>query len=277
MRVGTFNLWSGRGRDGLVDAGRLAESVRSLADAGVDVLVVQEVDRGQPRSGGADQLGAVAEAFGAVDARFCPTVFGEPGSAAGWVPATAGLDQQVDEQHPSTPPAPSYGIGVVSRLPVLAWRLRRLRGSRAVLPVAVPRDGRGMRVLWVSDEPRAALAAVVAGDSGPVTVIGVHLSFAPPAAVRQLRTVRRWADSLPGPRVLAGDLNLPGGVPARVTGWRSLARASTFPAADPRVQLDHVLTDAASDPVEHKDSRTGEALLLPLSDHRALVADDVRL
>ncbi|WP_426562180.1 endonuclease/exonuclease/phosphatase family protein [Angustibacter sp. McL0619] len=265
LRVATFNLWSGRGRDGEVEVSRLVAAARALAAAGADVLAVQEVDRDQPRSAGVDQLAVVAQAFGAVDARFCPTVSGVPGPGHGWTPVTD--DREVA--------GPTYGIGLVSRVPVRGWRVRRLRGSRAVLPVGVPRaSGRGVRVLWVPDEPRAALSAVVDGGSGPVTVIATHLSFAPPAAVRQLRAVRRWADSLPGPRVLAGDLNLPGGVPARVTGWRSLARASTFPAESPRVQLDHVLTDAGSSLARGPG---GATLLLPVSDHRALISADVTM
>jgi endonuclease/exonuclease/phosphatase family metal-dependent hydrolase len=62
-----------------------------------------------------------------------------------------------------------------------------------------------------------------------------------------------------------------------VTGWRSLARTPTFPAAAPRVQLDHVLTDARARLSEHEDQAAAVALLLPVSDHRALVATDVTL
>ncbi|GAB3687910.1 endonuclease/exonuclease/phosphatase family protein [Angustibacter aerolatus] len=141
---------------------------------------------------------------------------------------------------------PRYGIGLVSRYPVLAWRVRRLPASRAVLPFPVPVEGsRVPRLLLVPDEPRAALAAVVDAPGGPLTVVCTHLSFAPVAASRQLRTVTRWARELPGPRLLAGDLNLPGGLPARLSGWRSLVRAASYPAQRPRLQLDHLLLDEA--------------------------------
>lgn len=277
MRVATFNLWSGRSlppRDAgtalaapAVDGDRLARSVASLVDLGVDVLAVQEVDHGQERSGGVDQLAEVAEAFGATHHRFAPTLTGVPGPASGW----QGVPPGHDDAHVAGRPA--YGIGLVSRLPVLAWRVRPLTGSRAVLPMLlpqVPEDASGTkppRVMFVPDEPRAALAAVVQGPRGPVTVISTHLSFSPLAARRQLRSVTRWAASLPGPRVLAGDLNLPGPVPAWLTGWTSLGRAATYPAPAPRLQLDHLLTDAGT------ASGRAQALSLEVSDHLALVAD----
>ncbi|GMA88494.1 hypothetical protein GCM10025868_37440 [Angustibacter aerolatus] len=81
---------------------------------------------------------------------------------------------------------PRYGIGLVSRYPVLAWRVRRLPASRAVLPFPVPVEGsRVPRLLLVPDEPRAALAAVVDAPGGPLTVVCTHLSFAPVAASRR--------------------------------------------------------------------------------------------
>ena len=65
------------------------------------------------------------------------------------------------------------------------------------------------------------------------------------------------------------SLNLPGPVPAWLTGWTSLGRAATYPASGPRVQLDHLLCDAA------ESVAVGPARAVPLevSDHLALVAD----
>jgi endonuclease/exonuclease/phosphatase family metal-dependent hydrolase len=119
----------------------------------------------------------------------------------------------------------------------------------------------------VADEPRIALAAVVAGPRGPVTVVTAHLSFVPGWNVRQVRAITRWARSLPGPRLLIGDLNLPGPVPSLVSGWTRLARAPTYPSWRPRVQLDHVLADRPTT-VTRVD-----AVQLPVSDHCALVVD----
>src|SRR5215218_3274689 len=229
LRVGSWNLASGRRFDGRpASTPELAEAVRSLD---VDVLALQELDRHQPRSGGQDQLAVVATALDAADSRFAATLVGSPGPGRAW---QAVLDDDV-------PDGPTYGIGLVSRLPVLAWRVRRLGSSRAVLPMAFPGSGGRPRLLLVPDEPRVALAAVVDAAGGPVTVVSTHLSFAPVVSVRQLRALRRWVRTLPSPVVVAGDLNLPGPLPGWLTGWTALAGGPTYPAADPRVQLDHLL------------------------------------
>ena len=55
---------------------------------------------------------------------------------------------------------------------------------------------------------------------------------------------------------------------ARLTGMRSIAAAATFPAHQPTRQIDHVLVRGPL-----KATEPGEAVRLPLSDHRALVVD----
>jgi endonuclease/exonuclease/phosphatase family metal-dependent hydrolase len=57
VRVATWNI-----KHGHPDPERLASVVRALAD--VDVLALQEVDVGVPRSGGVDQVAVVADALG---------------------------------------------------------------------------------------------------------------------------------------------------------------------------------------------------------------------
>ena len=83
MRLATFNILHGRSlEDGEVKIERFAAAVRDL-DA--DVLALQEVDRDQPRSHGADLTLVAAEAMGAIAHRFVATLHGEPGI---WVAAT---------------------------------------------------------------------------------------------------------------------------------------------------------------------------------------------
>lgn len=278
LRFGTFNLLSGRSLDdGRVLAARLSEAVAGLD---VDVLAVQEVDRLQPRSGGTDQLAVAAAAVGASAAAFAPTLLGVPGPGRAWQAAVGDPELWSGTLVPSTPdgaptpgrlPAdaagPAYGVGLVSRWPVLAWRVRRFAAARGVLPLLVPGDDGGRpRLLLVPEEPRAALAAVVRTPRGPVTVISTHLSFVPFAAARQLRAITRWAATLPAPRLLLGDLNLVGALPALVSGWHRLARLATFPSAAPRVQLDHALGDGWGEVVP-----TVTAPRVGISDHRPLV------
>ena len=77
MRVGTFNVFSGRTVDGTWDETRFRKAIASL-DA--DILALQEVDLGQPRSGGADLTALAAEAMGALGVRFVPALAGTPAS-----------------------------------------------------------------------------------------------------------------------------------------------------------------------------------------------------
>jgi endonuclease/exonuclease/phosphatase family metal-dependent hydrolase len=249
VRLATFNLLSGRSlRDGSADAGVLADAVRRL-DA--DVLALQEVDRHQPRSGGVDQADVAARAMGATAHRFVPLVRGTPGTPS-WRPVPP--DPQNGE--------PSYGIALATRCPVQSWHVLHLGRARGRYPILLPTTP--PRVVWIPDEPRAAVVAVLAEPR--MTVAATHLSFVPGVNVVQLRRLRRALATLPGPRVLLGDLNLPGGLPARLLRWRPLVSGPTFPAPAPRLQIDHALADG----VRPGAVRAPLITELPLSDHRAL-------
>ena len=100
-----------------------------------------------------------------------------------------------------------------------------------------------------------------------MTVITTHLSFVPGWNVQQLRDLVRWAASMPGPRVLMGDFNLPGAVPRVVSRWHQVLRGPTYPSWGPRVQLDHVLIDV---PLPVTGARVQK---LAVSDHCAAVID----
>ena len=76
LRIATFNILNGRTpQESSVDEARYADAIASL-DA--DVLALQEVDRDQPRSGGADLTAIAADAMGAVEHRFEPVLQGTP-------------------------------------------------------------------------------------------------------------------------------------------------------------------------------------------------------
>lgn len=263
MRVASFNLFSGRAlAGGIVEAARVRSAVAAL-DA--DVVGLQEVDRAQSRSQGLDLTALAAQALGVGTQgwRFAPALIGTPGQT--WVAAADG--QQVDAA------APAYGVGLVSRLPVREWRVIRLPSAPVRSPVLVPsqrRPGRP-RAVWLPDEPRVGLVAVVdAPGVGLMTVATTHLSFVPAWNLLQLRRLVRVLERLPHPVLLLGDLNIPGGLPRLAApGWLSLARTKTWPAPQPRVQFDHLLAHGQGLPPVTRV----QALELAVSDHRALVVD----
>lgn len=260
LRIGTLNLASGRDGGGRsIDAAALRAAA---AEVDADVLALQEVDACQPRSHLVDQPAEVAAALGAPDWRFAAAVAGTPDPFRSWAP----VDPPV-LRGPGEPPArPHYGIALVSRAPVRRWSVLALGAGRSKLPLQAPDPRTGQnRWWWFPDEPRLAIAA----ELEHCTVVSTHLSFAPHTALRQLVRLRRWCARLPGPVVLAGDLNLAGPVPARVFGATRLVSGPTYPAAAPRLQFDHLLGPDGLDP------QRPEVRRLAFGDHR-LVTVTVR-
>ncbi len=267
MRLLTLNVASGRGADGRsLDRGALDDALAGMAALGPDVVALQEVDAGQGRSDGRHQAAAAAAACGIEHWRLAPALAGTPaplvrGAPAPWRGAGGlllGPGDAVAE--------PLFGVALLSRRPVRAWSTLALGAGHGRLVLRAP-DPRSGRARWWSfpDEPRVAIAAEIEGG---VTVAATHLSFFPPTAVLQLRRVRHWLAQAPGPvRLLVGDLNLPGRLPAIVAGGEPLALGATFPGSSPRLQLDHVLAlqgEVAATPVEAR---------LALGDHRPVVVD----
>ena len=245
MRLVTFNVLHGRSPgDDRVDLAGFASAVREL---NADVLALQEVDRNQPRSHGADLTALAAEAGGYTEHRFAAALTGAPGS---WSRATG--------EEPAS--ASQYGVALLVREPVESWQVIRLPALPGRVPVLFPDRSRPE---LVRDEPRVALVARLASG---LSVLSTHLTFIPWWNRVQLRTLVRRMPATE-PLVLMGDLNLPTDVAVRSTGLRPLATALTFPSHGPSEQIDHLLArgvEATSD---------GRAHCLPVSDHCALAVE----
>lgn len=281
LRVATVNLQHATpAGGGQADAHSLAEAGRVLRALDLDLLALQEADTGQRRSGYVHQTRVLAALLGARWWRFVPALIG-PRTLPLGVPFAGLLGRAAPglaEAAASLPWDPAYGVGLISRRPVVRSATLSHPGRLRVLPVGhrlatgpVRRAGR-----WVvrRDEARAAVLATVPTGLGPVTVGATHAATDPRAAAAQVgRLTERVAD-LAGPggaRLLLGDLNLPpSAVQAAVDRAGSgpltpLATGATFPAHAPRTQIDHVLGSPGL-------TGTGETVRLPISDHLALVA-----
>jgi endonuclease/exonuclease/phosphatase family metal-dependent hydrolase len=249
VRVVTFNILNGRSpEDGRVDVARFAATVRDLDP---DLLALQEVDRGQARSGNADLTAVAAAAMGAVAHHFVAALAGTAGGS--WVAAT-GTEQ---------PDGAAYGVALLSRYPVDSWQVVRL----APIPRRVPYRFHGARrPTLVRDEPRVAAVAALTTPIGRLTVASTHLSFLPVWNLVQLGRLRRALPPV-GPLLLAGDLNMRLRAAVRASRLSPAAAAPTFPAHGPSAQIDHLLTRGLPPPVSSAARRTA------LSDHCALLAE----
>lgn len=224
------------------DSQTLTRAIQSLDS---DLFALQEVDHFLPRSQSRPQMRDIAESIGARDWAMGPSVMGTPGES--W--------RKKHEHEPEIISSASshselmhecYGIGIVSKIPVMSWHRLNLGNSPLGLPLIVPGDesGKGRpRFIYVKDEPRLALAAVL--ENG-LTVVNTHLSFVPGFNLSQLRRVKKWALSIAestGTRaVVVGDLNLPKNLPVVASQWKSLVTQNTYPSWGGKIQFDYILS-----------------------------------
>ena len=179
----------------------LRTGLSTIREFAPDVIGIQEVDQYQARSSYVNQTELVATEIGASFWAFSPTLMGTPGES--W----RGLDESdlrifahdSDCENNNIPA--SYGIGLISTLPVRHWHYLPLKKSPLGFPIAVPGKKRP-RLIYVADEPRVALAAEL--ENG-WTIATTHLSFVPIYNALQIRRVLAWLKSLPGKKILMGD------------------------------------------------------------------------
>ncbi|KGA15373.1 hypothetical protein GM50_17360 [freshwater metagenome] len=227
---------------------KLGEAIRAIS---ADVIGIQEVDEQLARSGKVSQTAVVAEAMSTQDWGFAPVMVGAPGEK--WRKLNS-LDAQIIthgnvQTNRQSNVDGNYGIGIVSKVPVKHWDRIELGNSPFGMPLVIPAENKkgkqSVRMIYVADEPRVALAATL--DNG-WTVINTHLSFVPFVNYRQLRKIKKWAAQLSvryGTQTLIiGDMNLPKGLPAVASKWNSLVEQNSYPSWGGKVQFDYILSDS---------------------------------
>jgi endonuclease/exonuclease/phosphatase family metal-dependent hydrolase len=246
MRITSWNLLHGQG----------ARSFRAVADA-LDVgnsdfvIGVQEVDAFQDRSDQVFQVADLASELSAKHFAFVRCVIGTPGFKWRKVKSDeAILITNTSSANDDNPP--SYGIGLITNIPVTKWEVLALGKSVIGLPLVFPAgdaDSAGdanssskpkLRFIYVKDEPRYAVAAQL--ENG-FTVVNMHLSFVPFVNLFQLWRVKRWLAKMPGKHILLGDLNLPFDLPVKFSKWKSLVSMASYPTWQPKIQFDYILSD----------------------------------
>ena len=304
IRLLSFNLQHGRPGDGarldpatapladsdIADAGAAREVLAALADQirdiDPDVIALQEVDLGQRRSGRLDQTAVLADLLGWDGHRFAATYAG-PVVGLRRRPRRSALTERADDVLLGAGPA-GFGNALLTRLPVRAWRVARLGRGPAVLT----RRGGGRALdprsyALSTSTMRNMIAAQIdpvdgAGGAGGLAVASTHLATRTGTAAAQLAAAWAALAALPGPHVLAGDLNLHAELLASLGIARTLGQGATYPSGAPVRRIDHVLTDpwptgADGLPVSAQEavSRTGGTLLRAVgSGVRSLVVSD---
>ncbi|MEJ7705150.1 MAG: endonuclease/exonuclease/phosphatase family protein [Geodermatophilaceae bacterium] len=212
LRVVTFNIAHGRGRDGAVDLRRTAGA---LAAVEADVVCLQEVDRHfSERSGWADQASDLADHLG--------------------MTAVYGVALRRPALQPGRPPR-DYGNAILSRRPMERHRVIRLPGRPRSEPrslvIAELAGGTQVACLHLQHDSapaRAEQVAVVARElpSDVPVVLAGDLNAAPDAL--ELRALHaRLVDCWPA---------------------SGKGRGATFPSRFPLRRLDYVLVSAGIAP-----------------------------
>jgi endonuclease/exonuclease/phosphatase family metal-dependent hydrolase len=227
VTIGSLNLHCGLGGDG-----RPFDVPQAIKSLSADIVAVQETWR---TDGGTDDVDVAARDIGAqvirAEVRGCTTL------------ADLAIGPQRDRG--------SWGIAVLSTLPVTAWETVDLGHA--------PGD--------VASRP-ALICSVTTRAGWPLRLVGTHLTHRFTSPVQLYRLARHLARS-PVPTVIAGDLNMPRPLTVAgraAAGFAPTVRGATFPAHRPLLQLDHLLAG--------RGVAWSAAQVLPSvgSDHRPVLA-----
>lgn len=237
IRLATFNLKHGAPAKGYRgDPEAVAEACAALE---ADVLALQEVDDGVPRSAGADLAALVARAS-RMNVVFAPTFRLRGGR---------------------------YGNALLVRGDIERHEVVRLKGARRF-------QGRrgGGRVLPLGREPRNAILATVRVGGHRLSVAATHLATQRRISKKQLSQAAAGLQAMPRPWVLLGDLNRSTNevlADPLIGSMELVSGPPTYPSWDPRNRIDHIAIRGLS-----LEADSVRAVRSPrVSDHLALVAE----
>ena len=200
-------------------------------------IALQEVDYFQSRSNLTNQTKLVAQSMQLKYWAYLPTLIGTPGEK--WRSVKDLKNSIITESSIDKNPKASYGIALATNWPIKKLYVKKLGRSIIGMPLLIPKDdGKGVRFIYVKDEPRVALIAEL--ENG-YTIATTHLSFVPGVNVFQLNKLSSYLKKLPGLALLTGDLNLPANLPSKFSGFKSLISQATYPSWKPKIQFDYIM------------------------------------
>ena len=200
-------------------------------------IALQEVDYFQSRSELTNQTKLVAQSMQLKYWAYLPTLIGTPGEK--WRSVKDLKNSIITQSSLDKNPKASYGIALATNWPIKKLYVKKLGRSIVGMPLLIPKDnGKGVRFIYVKDEPRVALIAEL--ENG-YTIATTHLSFVPGVNVFQLNKLSSYLKKLPGIALLTGDLNLPANLPSKLSGFKSLISQATYPSWKPKIQFDYIM------------------------------------
>lgn len=244
LRAVSYNIHAGAGADNVFDLDRTAAAIEAL-DA--DIVGLQEVDvHWSERSEWRDTATELAKRLD-MYVRFAPIYSLDPPSAGA--------------------PRREFGVGVLSRYPIVAFENHEITRLSTQDPDPVPEPAPGFG------------EAVVQARGATVHTYVTHLDYRPDPSVRatQVRETSQimGEDGARAAQLLLGDFNAEADAPEIAPLWSRLvdgyAAAGelpglTYPAATPEVRIDYV----AGRNVQPRDASVPGTLA---SDHLPVVVD----
>ena len=200
-------------------------------------IALQEVDYFQSRSELTNQTKLVAQSMQLKYWAYLPTLIGTPGEK--WRSVKDLKNSIITESSIDKNLKASYGIALATNWPIKKLYVKKLGRSIIGMPLLIPKDnGKGVRFIYVKDEPRVALIAEL--ENG-YTIATTHLSFVPGVNIFQLNKLSSYLKKLPGFALLTGDLNLPANLPSKFSGFKSIISQATYPSWKPKIQFDYIM------------------------------------